>query len=218
MKTQLIFLGAPGSGKGTQAAWLVKEKGLSHLSTGDLLREEVAKGTELGKKVSEIMSSGNLVDDDTVMELLKNNCDLANHSYIFDGYPRNIEQVKVLDDKFLKSVSYHCLYFKVDTDKLVRRITARRVCSNCNSIYNVISLPPKQEGVCDSCGESALMQRKDDTEEVVKNRIEVFLKTMVPVLEYYQEKNALTEINASNDVEEVRKDLVSALEKRKILS
>ncbi|MCR9205554.1 MAG: nucleoside monophosphate kinase, partial [Halobacteriovoraceae bacterium] len=186
MKPQLILLGAPGSGKGTQAARLVEELGYGHLSTGDLLRKEIKSGSELGKKVTGIMEAGKLVDDQTVLELLNANCDLSSNAYIFDGFPRNGDQAKALDDVVLKEVKARAVYFEIDLDLLAKRLTNRRTCSGCGAIYNLISKAPKKEGVCDLCG-SELNQRKDDNEETVKTRLQVFKDTIAPVLAHYEE-------------------------------
>src|SRR5690606_4206001 len=168
MKPQLIFLGAPGSGKGTQAARVVKELGYQHLSTGDLLRNEIKSGSELGQRVTAIMEAGKLVDDATMMDLLRANCDLSGKQYIFDGYPRNADQANVLDENFLKTAPSKAIYFDIDLNILAERLINRRTCADCGEIYNLKSKPPKTDGVCDKCGGHNLQQRKDDNEETVK--------------------------------------------------
>ena len=203
MKEQYIFLGAPGSGKGTQALRLVSEREMKHVSTGDLLRAEVKKGTPLGQKVDDIMKSGALVDDDTMLELLRTNCEIEKASYIFDGFPRNIDQAKALEERVLKGCAARAMFFSIPTDILVGRLTNRRTCQDCNTIYNLLTLPPQKEGVCDKCGGSNLTQRKDDREEVVRNRLDVYQSTIGPVLEYYREKGVLVEIDASVEVDKV---------------
>lgn len=197
MKPHLIILGAPGSGKGTQAAKLV-EKGFKHISTGDLLRSEIAKGTELGQKVSGIISRGDLVDDSTVMALLKANCDVDKISYIFDGFPRNIAQAEMLEAELLQGRKTLAVYFNIDLGILVDRVVNRRTCGNCGEIYNMATKPPRVENVCDKCGaKDSLKQRKDDTEEVVSNRLKIFADTVNPMLTFYKSKGALVEIDAS---------------------
>lgn len=202
MKPQLILLGAPGSGKGTQAARLVAELGYNHLSTGDLLRKEIKSESDLGKKVQGIMNEGKLVDDDTVLELLNANCDLGSSVYIFDGFPRNGEQAKALDSVVLKEAKSRAVYFDIDLEKLAARLTNRRTCSGCGEIYNLLSKAPAKEGVCDKCG-GELTQRKDDNEETVKTRLQVFKETIDPVLAHYEETGRLAKIDASNAPEEV---------------
>lgn len=203
MKPHLIILGAPGSGKGTQAAKLVA-KGFKHISTGDLLRSEIAKGTELGQKVSGIISRGDLVDDNTVMALLKANCDVDKVSYIFDGFPRNIAQAEMLEAELLKGRKTLAVYFKIDLGILISRVVNRRTCGSCGEIYNLATKPPLKADVCDKCGAVGTMkQRKDDTEEVVSNRLKIFADTVNPMLAFYKSKGALVEIDASLQEEEV---------------
>lgn len=196
MKPQLILLGAPGSGKGTQAARLVSELGYEHISTGDLLRKEIKSGSELGQKVQGIMEAGKLVDDQTVLELLNSNCNLGANAYIFDGFPRNGDQAKALDEVVLKDAKSRAVYFEIDLDKLAARLTNRRTCSGCGEIYNLISKAPKNDGVCDLCG-GELAQRKDDNEETVKTRLQVFKETIEPVLKHYEESGRLARLDAS---------------------
>lgn len=202
----LIFLGAPGSGKGTQAKKIVSELGYNHISTGDLLRGEVAKGTELGKRVEKIMKEGALVDDQLVLELLKANCDLDNSSYIFDGFPRNGDQAKMLDDEVLGSRKSLAISFEMDTEKIVERIINRRTAKGSGEIYNLITRPPKVEGKCDVSGED-LIHREDDKEDVVRNRLQIFENTIEPMLKYYDEKGILVKVNADKDPAELFEDL-----------
>ena len=202
MKPQLILLGAPGSGKGTQAARLVDELGYNHLSTGDLLRKEIKSNSALGQKVQGIMDAGKLVDDDTVLELLNANCDLSSTAYIFDGFPRNKDQAKALDEVVLKEAASKAVYFDIDLEKLAARLINRRTCSGCGEIYNLLSKPPKEEGKCDLCGAS-LTQRKDDNEETVKTRLQVFKDTIEPVLAHYESTGRLARVDASQAPEQV---------------
>jgi adenylate kinase len=204
----LIFLGAPGSGKGTQSA-VLKDEGYKHVSTGDLLRSEIASGSELGQKVKSVMDAGNLVSDELVVELLKANLKLDDHKYIFDGYPRNIEQAKTLNG-IIDGYEYLAVYFKLDTDMLVERITNRRTTKDGKYIYNLKTNPPKVDGVCDVTGEE-LIQRPDDTEEVVRNRMKVFEDNMRDVISLYGELGHLVEINADQDVDSVTKDLMNKI-------
>jgi adenylate kinase len=205
-RVHLIFIGAPGSGKGTQAKNLVKNLGFKHISTGDLLRAEIARETELGKRVTKIMESGNLVDDATVLELLEANLDLISHSYIFDGYPRNIDQAKALEANILLGHKYCAVDFKINKEILVDRIKNRRVAPKSGEIYNLKSKPPKKNGICDVSGE-LLVHRKDDHEDVVRNRLDVFEKTVSPVLEFYRGKGVLKEVDADLTSAEIEKKL-----------
>lgn len=199
----LIFLGAPGSGKGTQAKLMVVECGYNHLSTGDLLRAEVAKQSPLGLKAKAIMESGALVGDDLVLELLKKNCDLDKNNYLFDGFPRNLAQAKSLDEVVLKGHNALALYFHIDLNLLKERLVNRRACGQCGTIYNLIFSPPKKAGVCDNCGSTDLKHRDDDKEEAVVNRLKVFESTITPVLSYYESKGVLRRVDAAKRVDEV---------------
>ncbi len=210
MKPQLILLGAPGSGKGTQAASLVKNFHYEHISTGDLLRKEISEGSDLGKRVQAIMDAGNLVDDNTVLELLSKNCSLEKTSYIFDGFPRNLEQAKALDEVVLKGVSSMAIYFDIDFEVIVERIVNRRTAPKSGEIYNLLTRPPKVAGICDVSGEE-LIQRKDDNEETVRNRLRVFKEAIDPVLNYYQSKGVLKRVNAAAPQVKVLEDLTKIL-------
>lgn len=205
----LILLGAPGSGKGTQAAKLVKEKKYTHISTGNLLRDEIAKKTELGNKVKSVMDAGQLVSDDLVVELLKSNLDFANSKYIFDGYPRNLEQAKTLSE-ILGLNPVVAVHFELDTEKLVARLCNRRVSKDGKHIYNLLTNPPSIEGICDVTGEP-LVHRDDDQEDVVRNRMEVFENTIHPVLDYYKSKGMLVGVNADQTMDEVYKELLGKI-------
>lgn len=206
----LILLGAPGSGKGTQSAKLVSNLSYGHVSTGNLLREEIAKESELGLKVKKVMEDGQLVSDELVAELLKANLNLNDKVYIFDGYPRNAEQAKTLDG-ILNGFDYKAIYFKLDTDKLVERIENRRMTKDGKHIYNLLTNPPKVAGICDITGEK-LIQRKDDKADVVRKRMDVFEETIDPVLEHYKSINLLEIIDADKDLEEVYQQIVTKIQ------
>ena len=196
MKSHLIFIGAPGSGKGTQASKLVADRGFKHISTGDLLRAEIAKQSSLGLEVKKVMDAGQLVSDDLVIRLLQANIDLSASQYIFDGYPRNIAQVQTLDKEVLKGATSMVVYFEINMSKLVERLTNRRTCKDCGAIYNLISKKPKITGTCDQCGGTNLVQRADDKEDVITNRLKVFQDTVDPVLKYYQDLGRLMKVDA----------------------
>ena len=205
----VILLGAPGSGKGTQSAKLDLGLSYKHVSTGNLLREEIAKSSSLGMKVKDVMESGQLVSDELVVELLKSNLNLKNSSYIFDGYPRNIEQAKTLSS-ILTGFEYSAVFFSLNTDKLVDRLENRRVTKDGKFIYNLISNPPAISGVCDITGEK-LIQRDDDREQVVRKRMDVFNQTIEPVLAYYRSMGKLIEIDANKSLDLIYDELVSLL-------
>jgi adenylate kinase len=209
MKSHLILIGAPGSGKGTQATKLVAEKGLKHISTGDLLRSEIAKQSTLGLEVKKVMDAGQLVSDELVIRLLQANINLEQFQYIFDGYPRNIAQAETLDAKVLKGSGSLAVYFEINISRLVERLTNRRTCKDCGAIYNLLSKKPRIAGLCDQCGSTNLVQRADDKEEVIANRLKVFSETIDPVLKYYQDLGRLMKIDAEADVEEIYKKISS---------
>jgi adenylate kinase len=210
MSKNLVFIGAPGSGKGTQSSKLKTDKGLNHISTGDLLRNEIASKSELGNRVKIVMDEGQLVSDDLVIELLKSNLDLTSQKYIFDGYPRNIAQAKILHEQILAGHDYTAVYFKVNTEELVTRLTNRRVTKDGKQIYNLVTNPPKVTGICDVTGDS-LIQRDDDKEEVIRKRMDVFESTIGPVVEYYESLGLLETIKAENGVNEVYEEIVNFL-------
>ena len=203
MKSHLIFIGAPGSGKGTQANKLVAARNFKHISTGDLLRSEISKMSPLGLEVKKVMDEGKLVSDELVIRLLQANINLTASQYIFDGYPRNLAQAETLDKEVLKGSPSLAVYFEIDIAKLVERLTNRRTCKNCGAIYNLISKKPKVMGVCDQCGGTDLVQRADDKEEVIKNRLTVFQDTVNPVLKYYQDLGRLMKVDAEGSVDEI---------------
>lgn len=206
-----VFIGAPGSGKGTQAAKLVAEKGCKHISTGDLLRGEIAKGSELGQQVKAVLDSGALVSDDLVIKLIHANADLDKNSYIFDGYPRNLVQAETLDREVLKGRPSLAIYFEIDLQKLISRLTNRRTCKDCGAIYNLVSQAPKKAGVCDKCGGTNMVHREDDKEEVIKKRMDVFTQNTQPVLDYYNRANRLMTVDAENSIELLYQQISSRL-------
>lgn len=205
----LILLGAPGSGKGTQSSLLVKKNDYIHISTGNLLREEIAKKSDLGLKVREVMEAGKLVSDELVEKLLIANLDLDNHVYIFDGYPRNIDQANRLSS-ILGEVDYKAVYFQLDTEVLVERLGNRRVTKDGKRIYNLLTNPPKIHGICDITGE-VLMQRDDDREDVVRKRMQIYNETINPVLLYYKKLDKLIEIDANKSFDKVYETLIMKL-------
>ncbi len=209
MKSHLIFIGAPGSGKGTQASKLVSDRGFKHISTGDLLRSEIAKQSALGLEVKKVMDEGKLVSDDLVIRLLQANINLTQSQYIFDGYPRNLAQAETLDKEVLKGSPSLAVYFELDMAKLIARLTNRRTCKNCGAIYNLISKMPKVTGVCDVCGSTDLVQRADDKEEVITNRLKVFKDAVDPVLKYYQDHGRLMRVDAEGSIDAIYNQISS---------
>lgn len=208
---KLVLIGCPGAGKGTQAKKLSKHFDIAHISTGDLLREQISKGTELGKKVSEIINAGGLVSDDIVSAMLAERikADDCKNGFILDGYPRNVSQAEGLEAIIGKLDKVVC--FEVEDSIIVDRMTGRRGCPKCGQMFHVKYNPPKQDGVCDACGET-LIQRKDDNEETVVNRLKVYHETTAPVINYYADKGILLEVNGVGDIDEIFNTVVSKLE------
>ena len=209
-----ILLGPPGAGKGTQAAKIVEKYGVPHISTGDIFREKIKKGTELGKKAQEYMNRGELVPDDLVIEiattrLLEDDC---RNGFLLDGFPRTVYQAEKLDEFLAARDSKidKVLDIAVEKDELIARLTGRRVCKACGASFHVVNIPPKKEGVCDFCG-GELIQRADDNLETVTNRIDVYEAQTMPLVEYYEKAGNLVHIDGSTGLENVFADIVSAL-------
>lgn len=208
---KLVLVGCPGAGKGTQAKKLSQHYGIAHISTGDLLRDQIARGTELGKKVSKIMEEGGLVSDEIVSAMLAERikADDCKNGYILDGYPRNLAQAEGLEAITGPLDKVVCI--EVEDSIIVDRMTGRRSCPKCNAMYHTKYNPPKAEGVCDVCGEK-LIQRKDDNEETVVNRLKVYHDTTAPLIEYYGSKGILAKVNGVGNIDEIFTAVCKALE------
>ena len=203
----IIFLGPPGAGKGTQAKRLAQERGFIHISTGDLLREEVKRGTDLGKQAEEYMRKGELVPDDLVLKILVKALS-GKGNYILDGFPRNTPQAKKLEE-----MGYHperAILFSIPEEVAVERISYRRICPKCGKLYHLKFMPPKEDELCDTC-KVKLIQRDDDKEEVVRRRYKVYLQATAPLIDYYRAKGILREIDATRSPDEIFDDLLRSL-------
>lgn len=199
---RLILVGPPGAGKGTQAESIKSKYPIAHISTGDMLRDNVKRGTQLGKKAKEFMDAGKLVSDDLIIEMMRTRLaeDDAKAGFLLDGFPRTLVQAKSLD-QLLKDMSINLdavIELNVSDDVVVKRLTSRRVCSSCGAIYNAISSPTAKEGICDKCGGSVI-QRDDDKEEVIRKRLSVFHEQTSPLIAYYKESGLLHTIDAAAD-------------------
>lgn len=207
MKKELVFLGPPASGKGTQTSKLSVELGLPHIDTGSLLRAAIQGGTPEGLEAKSYIERGALVPVEIVAAIIKNRlkqADCAN-GFILDGFPRSVEQANILEgiraEIDTEPVDFKVIYFDIPQDVLLERIIYRRSCGTCGKIYNLKSLPPKQEGVCDCGGE--LTQRKDDNEETARARFETYFSETAPLVEYYKQKGVLKNLDAQGNVDEI---------------
>jgi adenylate kinase len=211
----IVFFGPPGAGKGTQAKILIERYGIPQISTGDMLREHRAKGTELGKKAQEYMDKGQLVPDEIILGMVKERLSQPDcqKGFILDGFPRTVAQAEALD-KLLSEMGKKldfALALIVPDELLVERLTGRRTCKNCGMMYHIKYKPPKVEGKCDVCG-GELYQRPDDNEETVRNRLKVYHEQTAPLIEYYKNKGILREIDGSKSIEEITQQIISILE------
>jgi adenylate kinase len=204
---RIILLGAPGSGKGTQARRLVDTYKVPQISTGDILRSAISEGAEAGQRVEEIMKSGGLVPDDLVIELVSQRVlkSDSRRGFILDGFPRNIPQAQELDTRlgWVSRPIQIAINFEVDEESLTQRLTGRRTCENCGAIYNVFLNPPAEAGRCDACGSAALRQRPDDNEETVAARLKVYHQETELLVQYYRAQHKLRTLNANGDTDEI---------------
>jgi len=211
-----IFLGMPGAGKGTQAKIISNKYKIPHISSGDILREAVANKTELGLMAKKYMDEGTLVPDDLVVSLIKERLERpdCDNGFILDGFPRNLEQAKILEE-MLSEINKNIddvFFFSLKEDVVIKRLTGRRVCSKCGAVYNIIYNPPKVEGICDLCG-GKLIIRDDDKEDVVRNRLKIYQRETAPLISYYLSKGLLHTIDASLSLENVTKEIEKYINK-----
>lgn len=213
---QIILFGAPGVGKGTQAKFLSEKFGINHISTGDILREAVKNQTTLGMKVKEITSRGELVPDDIMADLIKEtlSSDVNRKGFILDGYPRTVEQAKILE-KILSELSDNDLFFihlTANADIIVKRLANRRTCSVCGFIVNLDLLENKNE--CPKCAsQNSFIKRKDDEEDVIRHRLNIYESTTQKVLEYYHSKVKIIEVDGTDEIEQVTKNILTEITK-----
>ena len=211
----LVFLGLPGAGKGTQAALLAEKYNIPHISTGDMFREAVKQETELGKKAKEYMEAGELVPDQVTIGIVRERLaqDDCRRGFILDGFPRTIAQAEALEEVLQELNRELDLALLIDApeEELVERLTGRRVCQNCGATYHVKFDPPEVEGICDECG-GKLEQRDDDKPATVKKRLEVNRKKTEKMIDFYSSRGILTEIDARGEIEDIQDKIIRLIE------
>lgn len=211
----ILIMGGPGAGKGTMSAKIVEKFKVNHISTGDIFRSEIGKQTELGLMAKSYMDKGYLVPDEVTNAMVKSYLEKLDNTkgFLLDGYPRTIDQAKAFTEisEGTTLAIEKVLFLEIDFKELAGRVTGRRLCKGCGEIYHITSNPSKKEGVCDKCG-SELYQRKDDTEESLKIRLEEYASSTKPVLDFYEEKGMVVRIDAAQPIDQVWNDTLKALE------
>lgn len=214
MKMKIIMLGAPGAGKGTQAKMIADKYQIPHISTGDIFRSNIKEGTELGKEAKTYMDKGLLVPDELTVKILLDRVakDDCKNGYVLDGFPRTIPQAEVLDEALAKlndKIDY-AIDVDVPDENIIRRMSGRRACLACGATYHIEHIPPKTEGICDRCGKE-LVQRDDDKEETVKNRLNVYHEQTQPLIDFYTKKGILKTVDGTVDMKDVFAAIVKIL-------
>ena len=206
----LILLGAPGAGKGTQAEMLIEQLSIPSISTGNMLREAMANGSELGKQVKTCMESGSLVSDDVILSIVAERVAQAdcNNGFILDGVPRTLAQAEALDAKGVRID--HVVSIEIDDAVIEGRMTGRRVCTKCGASYHIVANPPKTEGICDQCGNEVSI-RKDDAPETVRHRLEVYHASTEVLKSYYAKQNKLVLVNGAQPIMDANRHILRAL-------
>jgi len=208
---RIILLGPPGAGKGTQSKTLAQRLKLTHISTGDILRQNVTSGTQLGKQAKKYMNKGALVPDDLVTQMLIDRISQPDvkQGFILDGYPRNINQANVLDDMLDKLDMKIDFVFYLDTsvEVIIQRLTGRRVCKKCGANFHIKNMPPKVDGICDNCG-GELYQRSDDNEQTIKARLEIYENESSSLIKHYQSKGRLFKLSADGGADKVLEEII----------
>ena len=211
---KIIMLGAPGAGKGTQAKQIAGKYSIPHISTGDIFRANIKNGTELGKKAKEYMDQGLLVPDELTCDLVVDRIgqDDCKNGFVLDGFPRTIPQAEALTDalnKLGQKMDY-AIDVDVPDETIVKRMSGRRACLDCGATYHIVSIPPKQEGICDVCG-SELVLRDDDKPETVQKRLDVYHEQTQPLIDYYKKEGILKSVDGTQPMEKVFEDIVAIL-------
>ena len=217
----IVFVGAPGAGKGTQASMVAQKLNMVHISSGDLFRQALEQGTELGKQVKAYMEKGALVPDEITIQMVMERLSATDgeNGVILDGFPRNLPQAEALggavgeQGKTIDKV----IYIKVPEEELIKRLSGRWLCRQCQAVYNTVNSPPRIEGKCDKCG-GELYQRPDDKPETVKKRLDVYFAETAPLIDYYRRQGTLMTIEGEGSVEEVTRRIVAALPAEKLVT
>ena len=216
---RIIIFGPPGSGKGTQAKILCEELGISHISTGDLLRAAVAAGTQLGRKAKAYLDAGNLVPDDVMIGLIREvlSSGKAERGFILDGFPRTVAQATALDKLFeeMNIALDGVVSLRVEHDEVIRRLTSRRVCRQCGHIFNPTQLGPSMSGPCPDCG-GELYQRSDDTPETARKRLDIYLRDTKPLKEFYRRSGRFVQLDGMQDIQSVHRAIVDLLKEKNV--
>jgi adenylate kinase len=210
----LVLMGPPGAGKGTQAEVIVEKYGIPHISTGNMFRQAMAEGTELGKQAKEYYDQGKLIPDDLTIQIVRERLskDDCSNGFLLDGFPRTVPQAIALDGMLEELGKKIDLVINIDvrTELLIDRLTGRRICKSCGTTYHLKNHPPKQENVCDKCG-GELYERPDDRVEIVSTRLDVYFEQTAPLLAYYQQKGNLGDLNGEHDIRVVSNNLDALL-------
>lgn len=216
---RIVLLGGPGAGKGTQAQKLAEEYKIAHIATGDILRQAIKDGTEMGVKAKSYMDKGLLVPDEVVIGIIKDRLDQddVKAGFVLDGFPRTVPQAEALD-KITKEVSMPMdvvVNIKTSSDAVVERLSGRRTCKDCQTVYHIVYSSPKVVGKCDRC-EGELYQRDDDKEETIRKRLDVYEKQTFPLIEYFENSGKFIEVSGDVPIDEVFDSIIQALRKEKI--
>jgi adenylate kinase len=210
-------MGAPGTGKGTYAEGIEKHFGIPHISTGEIFREAISQQTPLGVLAQSYIDDGHLVPDDVTVQIVKERIQQPDcqNGFVLDGFPRTLNQAEIFT-QILNELNIQLdlvINLLADEELIIRRITNRRLCSKCGKGYNLITIPPKKPGICDDCG-GALYQRKDDSEEVIRERLEVYQKQTKPLIDYYEAQGNIIHMNGAGEIDEVTNVIIAMLEAR----
>lgn len=215
---RLLLLGAPGSGKGTQSEKIKNMFNIPVIATGDIFRKNISEGTAFGKKAQSFMDKGELVPDELVVEIVEDRLmqDDCRNGFLLDGFPRTVFQAEALNEFLVEKGEEltNVVFIELEDEELLRRISGRRVCRSCGRSFHVVSMKPKQDGVCDACG-GELYQRSDDSEETAHNRIAVYMKETMPLVKFYEDQNILFRVDGKQDPEAVFENIKNALSETK---